>query len=114
MTLKEKLELDEPLLPWTEVEAAIGTEANKAAARRWSEASVTLVKNEGGLLPISRSERTLVLWPEIVPVSVADEMLSGDGSLGSFLAELGANVVERRMSAANPLADLESSLKSLL
>lgn len=108
MALKEKLALDEPQLPWTEAEAAIGTEENRAVAKRWSEASVTLVKNEGGLLPISRSESTLVLWPEIVPVSVADEMLSGEGSLGSFLSELGAKVVERKMNAVNPLADLDS------
>lgn len=108
MALKEKLQLDEPLQPWDKVESAIGTEKNGAVARKWSEASVTLVKNEGELLPLSRSEKTLVLWPDIVPVSVADEMLSGDGSLGYFLSQFGANVVERQMNEANPLADLES------
>jgi beta-N-acetylhexosaminidase len=107
MSLKVKLELDEPLKAWEQVESTIGTEANKAVARSWSEASVTLVKNDGGLLPLSRSESTLVLWPDIVPVSVADEMLSGDGSLGQFLGEYGANVVERRMNSDNPLADLD-------
>ncbi|CAM4259877.1 beta-N-acetylhexosaminidase [Paenibacillus endophyticus] len=107
MTLKEKRKLDEALQPWSQVESIIGTEANKAVASKWSEASVTLVKNDDGLLPLSRGESTLVLWPEIVPVSVADEMLSGDGSLGYFLQELGANVVERLMNEPNPLADLE-------
>jgi beta-N-acetylhexosaminidase len=108
MALKEKLKLDEPLLPWEQVEQRIGTETNKAVARGWSEASVTLVKNEGGLLPFNRSISTLVLWPDIVPVSVADEMLSGDGTLGQFLSGYGANVVERRMDSDNPLADLDA------
>ncbi|NIK76950.1 beta-N-acetylhexosaminidase [Paenibacillus castaneae] len=107
MRLKEKLMLEEPLLPWAQVESMIGTEANKAVARRWSEASVTLVKDDGGLLPLNRAESTLVLWPDIVPVSVADEMLQGDGTLGYFLSQYGANVVERQMSDADPLADLE-------
>jgi beta-N-acetylhexosaminidase len=105
--LKEKLELNEPIAPWEQVSAAIGTKANKAVARRWSEASVTLVKNDGGLLPLKRESSTLVLWPSIVPVSVADEMLSGDGTLGDFLKLYGANVVERRMDGENPLAGAE-------
>ncbi|MGO4181796.1 glycoside hydrolase family 3 protein [Paenibacillus sp. TAF43_2] len=108
MTLKEKLVLEEPLLPWSQVEWEIGTEVNRAVAIKWSEASVTLVKDDGPLLPLSREKSTLVLWPKIVPVSVADEMLSGDGSLGHFLGEYGANIVERQMDDDHPLADLET------
>lgn len=108
MGLKVKLELDELLLPWEQVVTRIGTETGKAVAKTWSEASVTLVKNGGQLLPLRREESTLVLWPEIVPVSVADEMLAGDGTLGDFLKGLGANVTERQMDADRPLADLDS------
>lgn len=108
MALKDKLALDEPLLPWTETEKEIATEANKAVAIRWSEATVTLVKNEGGLLPLSRTAETLVLWPDIVPVSVADEMLSGQGTLGDFLGRYVASIVERRLSDTDALADLDS------
>lgn len=108
MRLKEKLKLEEPLLPWEQVEQAFGTEANKSVARSWSEASVTLVKNEGSLLPLNREVSTLVLWPDIVPVSVADEMLSGDGTLGRFLSELGANIIERKMNSENPLEGLDT------
>ncbi|MHA6483267.1 beta-N-acetylhexosaminidase [Paenibacillus sp. strain BS8-2] len=107
MQLKSKLELSEPIVSWEQASAAIGTEANKAVARRWSESSVTLVKNEDGLLPFKREANTLVLWPDIVPVSVADEMLSGDGTLGDFLSQLGAHVTERRMTGEEPLAGLE-------
>lgn len=108
MKLKEKLRLDEPLQPWEQVEAGIGTEEHKAVARGWSEASVTLVKNEGGLLPLKRDRRTLVLWPDIVPVSVADEMVSGDGTLGDYLAAFGSDVTERKMTDDAPLDGLES------
>ncbi|GBG11446.1 beta-N-acetylhexosaminidase [Paenibacillus agaridevorans] len=109
MRLKTKLRLEEPIGAWEQVAAVIGTEANKEVARRWSEASVTLVKNEGGLLPLRREASTLVLWPSIVPVSVADEMLSGDGTLGGYLSHYGAtNVVERRMDGADPLAGLDA------
>jgi beta-N-acetylhexosaminidase len=108
MALKEKLALDEPLLPWEEARGEIATEDNQAVAARWSEASVTLVKNEGGLLPLSRTARTLVLWPDIVPVSVADEMLSGQGTLGDFLGQFHSNLVERRLSDRHALAELDT------
>ncbi|MDQ0058828.1 glycoside hydrolase family 3 protein [Paenibacillus harenae] len=108
MALKEKLALDEPLLPWEETARLIATEDNQAVAIRWSEASVTLVKDEGGLLPLSRTAETLVLWPDIVPVSVADEMLSGQGTLGDFLVKYHSNIVERKLSDADALAGLDS------
>ncbi|WP_337099035.1 glycoside hydrolase family 3 protein [Paenibacillus sp. YIM B09110] len=108
MALKEKLALDEPLLPWEDARKEIATEDNQAVAARWSEASVTLVKNEGGLLPLSRTARTLVLWPDIVPVSVADEMLSGQGTLGDFLGQFHSNQVERRLSDRHALAELDT------
>ncbi|MFD0958333.1 glycoside hydrolase family 3 protein [Paenibacillus chungangensis] len=107
MRLKEKLRLHQPIAPWEEVKASIGTKEHRAVAAKWSESSVTVVKNEGALLPLKREERTLVLWPDIVPVSVADEMLAGDGTLGGFLAQYGANVVERSMSDEGALADAE-------
>jgi beta-N-acetylhexosaminidase len=108
MQLKQDYEVDAALGSWEEVESAIGTAANKAVARQWSEASATLVKNEGALLPLRREGRTLVLWPDIKPVSVADEMLSGDGTLGDYLAVRLDQVEERSMNGTDPLADLES------
>lgn len=108
MRLKSKLGLDEPLAAWEQVEQAIGTAANHAVAEKWSEASATLVKNEGGLLPLRQSAKTLVLWPDIKPVSVADEILSSDGTLGYYLQGRLEHVVERSMSEEDPLADLDS------
>jgi len=107
LTLKEKFG-GGALAPWSGVQPAIGTAENRETARRWSEASVTLVKNEGGLLPLPDKARTLVLWPDIVAVSEADELLQGDGTLGGHLRTYMPNVEERRMSGEAPLADLES------
>ncbi|MBH5318499.1 glycoside hydrolase [Paenibacillus sp. GSMTC-2017] len=107
LRLKEKLQLEEEIAPWEQVQDEIGTARNKAIAVKWSEASVTLVKNEGKSLPLKRDVQTLVLWPDIVPVSVADEMLSSDGTLGDFLTQYGATVVERKMNSEKPLEGIE-------
>ncbi|RJX37886.1 beta-N-acetylhexosaminidase [Paenibacillus pinisoli] len=107
LKLKEKRQLEQAIEPWDSVKDEIGTASNKAVAAKWSESSVTLVKNEGASLPLKRDVQTLVLWPDIVPVSVADEMLSGDGTLGDFLKHYGANVVERKMNSGDALQGLD-------
>ncbi|SDS08019.1 beta-N-acetylhexosaminidase [Paenibacillaceae bacterium GAS479] len=107
LALKAKLNAGEPLATWENTAPLIATPQHRAAAERWSEASVTLVKNEGGLLPLPADGRTLVLWPEIKAVSVADELLSSDGTLGSWLAQKLPNVEERLMNSENPLANLQ-------
>ncbi|MUT65843.1 glycoside hydrolase family 3 protein [Paenibacillus sp. NEAU-GSW1] len=108
LRLKSQLDIDMPIAPWEKASAGLATEANRTVARTWSEASATLVKNEGGLLPLKHDARTLVLWPDIKPVSVADEILSGDGTLGLYLEGTLERMTERSMSSADPLADLDS------
>ncbi|MCM3629033.1 glycoside hydrolase family 3 protein [Paenibacillus glycanilyticus] len=108
MQLKRDYEVDAPLPAWEEAEPKMATPASKAVARQWSEASATLVKNDGPLLPLRREARTLVLWPDIKPVSVADEMLTGDGTLGDHLKIRLDQVEERLMSGTDPLAGLEA------
>lgn len=108
MQLKMDYEVEAPLASWEKAAQLIGTTSNKAVARKWSEASATLVKNEGSLLPLRREARTLVLWPDIKPVSVADEMLSGDGTLGDYLKARLGQVEERLMSGKDPLAGLDA------
>ncbi|SFS52670.1 glycoside hydrolase family 3 protein [Paenibacillus sp. BC26] len=106
MRLKEKRAVGEALAPWAEVEPTLDTPDQQAAARHWSEASATLVKNERGLLPLRREAKTLVLWPEIVTVSEADELLTDDGTLGGRLAARMPHVTERRVGDADALHDL--------
>lgn len=107
LALKAKLSGGEPLLTWEETAPRLATPEHQAAAERWSEASVTLVKNEGGLLPLSAKGRTLVIWPEIKAISVADEMLSSDGTLGTWLSKKLPNVEERSMTGDGLFDGLE-------
>ncbi|QYR23134.1 glycoside hydrolase family 3 protein [Paenibacillus sp. sptzw28] len=107
MRLKKKRGFDEPLKPWDSVEPELDTPEQQGVARRWSEASVTLVKNEGGLLPLKREARTLILWPQIVTVSDADELLTDDGTLGACLSEYMENVTERPMNEEGALSGLD-------
>ncbi|QHW33521.1 glycoside hydrolase [Paenibacillus rhizovicinus] len=108
MKLKEKRKVGEPLQPWSAVAPAMNTPEQASAARQWSEASVTLVKNEGGLFPLKRSAKTLVLWPSIVTVSEADELLTDDGTLGGRLAVRMSDVTERHIGDEDALEGLDA------
>ncbi|MFD2614123.1 beta-N-acetylhexosaminidase [Paenibacillus gansuensis] len=71
----------------------VNSAEHRKAAVSFSEASVTLVKNSGGLLPLS-DKRTLVLSIEPAAVSLVDESYEGRVTLGSALAAQGAEVRE--------------------
>jgi len=83
---------------------AIGSGDHLEAARRISESSVTLVRDDEGLLPLRR-ERTLVVTIATTVTSVADESLGSRRSLGEALALQGLEVDDRVM-----LPDAVSSL----
>lgn len=108
MKLKAKREVGKALESWESLEPKLNTQEQQEAARSWSEASVTLVKNEAGLLPLKREARTLVLWPAIVAVSDADELLTDDGTLGGRLAARMPEVTERRIGEADALEGLDA------
>jgi beta-N-acetylhexosaminidase len=63
----------------------VGTAAHRAVAQRLSEASVTLVKDAAGLLPLS-AKPTLVLAMEPGVVSLVDEAYESRATLGKTLA----------------------------
>jgi beta-N-acetylhexosaminidase len=107
MGLKAKRRLEKPLPPWEKAAPMLDTPEQRETARQWSAASATLVKNEGGLLPLPQEARTLVLWPEIVTVSDADELIEGDGTLGARLSERMPNIAERRLSDPDALDGLD-------
>lgn len=83
---------------------AVGCAEHLEAARRISESSITLVRDDEGLLPLRR-ERTLVVTIAATVTSIADESLGSRGSLGEALAKLGLDVDDRVM-----LPDAVSSL----
>lgn len=72
----------------------VGCREHREVARRISEASVTLVKNEGGLLPLRR-ERTLVISVAATAVSEVDESVGLPVTLGQALAAEGIEAIER-------------------
>jgi beta-N-acetylhexosaminidase len=74
--------------------AMVGTAAHREVARRLSEASVTLVKDAAGLLPLS-GKPTLVLAMEPGVVSLVDESYEARATLGKAIAAQGLAVKER-------------------
>nr|WP_083537289.1 MULTISPECIES: beta-N-acetylhexosaminidase [unclassified Paenibacillus] len=77
------------------VAGEVGSEKHLAAAKRISEASVTIVKNESGLLPLAPGQSMYVLSMEPAVRTLAEEQApEGIFSLGRALRELGANETE--------------------
>jgi beta-N-acetylhexosaminidase len=74
--------------------AMVGTAEHREVAQRLSEASVTLVKDAAGLLPLS-AKPTLVLAMEPGVVSLVDESYEARATLGKALAAQGLAVTER-------------------
>ncbi|WNQ11998.1 beta-N-acetylhexosaminidase [Paenibacillus aurantius] len=82
--------------------AGVGTAAHLEAAKRWSEASVTVVKQEADLLPLAAGEETLVLSVQPAVVTLVDDALAVPLTLGKALEACGVQVREQ----AIPLADV--------
>lgn len=78
-------------------------------ARRISEASVTLVRNEQKILPL-RPARTLAITCSANVTAFVDESIASTRGLGRELAELGLDVVDRVIDAGQVAAHLEALL----
>ncbi|MFC0214079.1 beta-N-acetylhexosaminidase [Paenibacillus chartarius] len=94
--------------PLTERLAAVGTAEHLAAARRFSEKSVTVVK-DGGLLPLA-AEPTLVIAIEPSVVTMVDDVMKTQLTLGKALSALGFDVREELI----PLTDTKALLGQTL
>lgn len=79
--------------------ARVGVPAHREAAARISEASVTVVKNDG-LLPLDGSKPTLVLAVQPAVVTLVDDALEAPLTLGNALSSCGAKVFELVMPLA--------------
>lgn len=106
LALKERRGL---LVPQSGSAAEVGTAEHRAVAQRLSEASITLVKDEQGLLPLKRV-RTLAVTVAAAVSSGVDEAYAGPASLGAALAERGLDVIERVL----PLAEVGGLMGSVL
>lgn len=87
----------------------VGTAEHCAVAQRLSEASITLVKDEQGLLPLKRT-RTLAVTVAAAVSSGVDEAYAGPASLGAALAARGLDVIDRVL----PLAEVGGLSGSVL
>ncbi len=78
-------------------------------ARRISEASVTLVRNERKILPL-RPARTLAITCSANVTAFVDESIASTRGLGRELAELGLDVIDRVVDAGQVAAHREALL----
>lgn len=86
-----------------------GSAEHQAAARRISEASVTLVRDEAHMLPLKR-QTTLVVTIASGVTSLVDEMFMNSRTLGEALAQHGLDVVH----CVLPLEHISSRTDELL
>jgi len=106
LALKQKRGLYEASAAGTD---GVGIAEHKETARQISEASITVVKNEAGVLPLTKTD-TFVISLETQVVTMVDDALSMPLTLGGALREVGVEVTE----ASVPLADVEARIEELL
>src|SRR5690625_6696163 len=58
---------------------------NLEYAKKLSELSITIVKNEQELLPLDPNKQTVLLWPPIRQSSLVNETFEKSKTLGHFL-----------------------------
>nr|WP_223067124.1 beta-N-acetylhexosaminidase [Paenibacillus caui] len=90
----------------------VGSESHRKVAQRISERSITLVKDEGGVLPL-RLAPTLAITIAAEVATLVDETLKPDGvrSLGASLAALGLEAVDYAVPASQVSACAEELLQ---
>ncbi|OKP88596.1 beta-glucosidase [Paenibacillus helianthi] len=80
--------------------ADLGAAAHLEVARRISEASITLVRNNSSILPLKKTGRTLVITAAPVVATLVDESFSAAPGLGAMLARHGLDSIDRVVPAA--------------
>jgi beta-N-acetylhexosaminidase len=108
LALKEKRGLYHPAAADL---SAVGTAVNLAVAEQISEASITLVKNEKGLLPYDTQQSLFLISVEAAVQTQVDEEVEARLTLGLALRELGAQVTELVVPLAK-VAELKQELLS--
>lgn len=81
-----------------------------ATARLASERAVTVVKNEGGILPLRRDVPTLAIWPEVRKRTEVDEVIRQQMTLGKALENELAKVRELVIGAEPSPEEMDTVL----
>lgn len=110
LTLKAKRSMD--VLPevMPQFAALFGSGASKAVVDRICEKSITLVKNEGGSIPLRKEEPTLVIWPEVRERTEVDEPIEQSYTLATALSPYVDHVEEWRIGTYPEAEEVEATL----
>lgn len=85
ITLKNKRHMGEETEVPEDFASYFGAPESKALVDRMFEDSTTLVKDEAGALPLDRSAKTLVIWPQVRTRSEVDDLIVQEYTLASAL-----------------------------
>lgn len=85
ITLKNKRHMGENSEVAADFFAYLGTPESKASVDQMFEDSTTLVKDDAGALPLDRSAKTLVIWPQVRTRSEVDDLIVQEYTLVSAL-----------------------------
>ncbi len=111
LKLKQKRRLAEiPRVACTELKNRIGSPTSREVARRISERSITLVKDEDQL-PLDVARKTLVIWPEVRVGSEVDEVIEQEITLGRALADYLPEVHEEAIGTVPTDAEIAHVLR---
>ncbi|WP_404431286.1 beta-N-acetylhexosaminidase [Sutcliffiella horikoshii] len=94
LKLKEGRNLQEDSAEWTDCKKEIGSVKHTELAQKASEASITLVRESDGLLPLQSEEKILMISVDPYVTSGADDTLYSEVTIGSFLEEKLPNLSE--------------------
>ena len=84
LKLKSKRELATWEKDWNLAKSKIAKEEHVSLAREVSEKSITIVKDDLGILPL-KNKKTLVIWPEVNVTTEVDETINQNVTLGGEL-----------------------------
>lgn len=88
----------------------VGARQHLEAAERAAERGVTLVKAEGGALPLRHGEPTLVIWPRTEAKTDVDESIRQEMTLGKALAPYLTDVLELSIGLRPSDPEMEAAL----
>ena len=93
-----------PVIDAEGLPTGVGAQEHQDLARKISERSITLVRDEAGMLPL-RKKRTLVVTVASSAMTIADEIIKDQYSLGTALLEQGFEATHLSIPAAGVLEE---------
>lgn len=87
LALKDKRELEQSDLAWTEASQQLRKPDNVDTATYVSEKSVTVITDQTKQLPLTANERTMVITPALEALNAADESFAQRETLADYLTQ---------------------------